>query len=85
MVKISHMNRIAEDAYWLDLMSLFRVTYWSYGDLLKQFLWGKNSFYHQSTYVEPRFDQICSCSLSQKLLKITCFLIKNKGDTKIQY
>ena len=42
------MSRIPEDAYWLDLMSLFRVTYWSCGDFFKAiFIWG--NYLHDST------------------------------------
>ena len=72
------MSRIAEDAYWLNLVSLFGVTYWSCGDLFKELLLGKNCFYHQSTYVEPHFDKICNGRVSQKMLKFRCFLVENK-------
>ena len=42
----AHMSRIPEDAYWLDLMSLFKVTYWSCGDFFKAiFIW-ENYFFH---------------------------------------
>jgi hypothetical protein len=67
------MSRIAEDAYWPNLVSLFRVTYGSYGDFFKRIVWGKKCSYHQSTYVVPRLNKICTYRVSQKMPKICVF------------
>ena len=41
MVLTSHMSENAEDAYWPNLVSLFRVTYGAYSEFLSDLL-GKN-------------------------------------------
>ena len=46
----SYMSRNAEDAYWPNIVSLFRFTSCAYCDF-----WND---YHQSTYVEPCFNKI---------------------------